>query len=254
VTTPTPVDVVGVDEERYTAFFAAQAASPTLAAIYERAYGTDHPVELQPFGFVTWTDLRRIRALLDLDGEGVLADIGCGRGGPGIWVARETGARLIGLDPVAGAVADAALRSVTLDLSTARFRIGGFTDTGLPTGSCAAVMSVDALWMVWDKAAALAETARVLAPGGRFVFTTWETADVDHVALLGRAGFDVRVREETPDWLDRQLAVYTGIRDAESTLRAEMGDEAAAVLLAEARDTPPRLPSTPRLLLSAVRR
>lgn len=244
----------GVDEERYAAFFAAQAASPTLAAIYDRAYGDDHPAELQPFGFVTRTDLRRIRTLLELDAGAALADIGCGRGGPGIWVARESGARLVGLDPVAGAVADAALRSVALELPTARFRIGGFTGTGLPTASCAGVMSVDALWMVWDKPAALAEVARVLRPGGRFVFTTWETAGVDHLALLARAGFDVGVREETPEWLDRQLAVYTGIRDAERELRAEMGDEAAEVILAEARDTPPRLPATPRLLLAAVRR
>lgn len=243
----------GVDEERYEAFFAAQAASPTLAAIYQGAYGADHPAELQPFGFVTWTDLRRISALLEVGAGQSLADIGCGRGGPGIWVARETGAHLVGLDVVAGAVADAALRSVALDLPTARFRIGGFTDTGLPAASCAAVMSVDALWMVWDKAAALGEVARVLRPGGRFVFTTWETAEVDHLALLADAGFDVRVREETPDWLDRQLAVYTGIRDAERELRAEMGDEAAEVILAEARDTPSRLPSTPRLLLAAVR-
>ena len=251
MTSPAPT---GVDEERYAAFLAAQAASPTLAAIYQDAYGPDHPAELQPFGFVTWTDLRRIGALLEVRAGQRLADIGCGRGGPGIWVARETGAHLVGLDVVAGAVADAALRSVALGLPTARFRIGGFTDTGLVTASCAAVMSVDALWMVWDKAAALAEVARVLRPGGRFAFTTWETADVDQRALLGRAGFDVLVREETPDWLDRQLAVYTGIRESEAELRAEMGDAAAAVILAEARDTPPRLPSTPRLLIAAVRR
>jgi SAM-dependent methyltransferase len=85
-------------------------------------------------------------------------------------VAREAGARLVGLDVVAGAVADAALRSIALDLPSARFRIGGFTDTGLRTASCAAVMSVDALWMVWDKAAALAEVARVLRPGGTLSF------------------------------------------------------------------------------------
>ncbi|OLT09967.1 hypothetical protein BJF78_29525 [Pseudonocardia sp. CNS-139] len=186
----------------------------------------------------------------------MLADVGCGRGGPGIWVARETGARLVGIDVVAGAVADAARRSVELGPLLgpldARFRVGGFTATGLADGSCAAVMSVDALWMVWDKEAAVAEVARVLEPGGRFVVTSWETPGVDHAALLTAGGFTVEEKVETPDWLDRQLAVYAGMLAHENELVAEMGAEAAAVVLAEARETPPRLPSTPRVLVAAT--
>jgi ubiquinone/menaquinone biosynthesis C-methylase UbiE len=40
--------------------------------------------------------------------------------------------------------------------------------------TCDAAMSVDVLWMVPDRPAALREVARVLKPGARFVCTNWD--------------------------------------------------------------------------------
>ncbi|ODU06976.1 MAG: hypothetical protein ABS81_03030 [Pseudonocardia sp. SCN 72-86] len=224
-----------------------------MRAIYRDAYGEDYPEELDPFGFVTRADLARITELVALEAGARLVDLGCGRGGPGLSVAAATGARLVGVDVVAGAVVDAARRSRALGVADSRFTVGSFTDIGLPDGSCAAAMSVDALWMVLDKHAAMAEVHRVLAPGGRFVFTTWEPDRVDHVALLTQAGFTVLVREETGDWFRRQRAVYDGIVDAADRLRVELGEQGATVLLAEARETPEVLAGTPRLLVAARR-
>ncbi|MCP2163246.1 class I SAM-dependent methyltransferase [Goodfellowiella coeruleoviolacea] len=241
-------------ETRYTEVLRRQRDSATLRRIYRDAYGADYPEEIDPFGFVTRTDLRRIADLVGLRPGQRLADIGCGRGGPGLWVAGELDVSLVGVDVVAAAVAEAAERSAELGRARARFAVGSFTATGLPAASCDAVMSVDALWMVWDKPAAMTEVARVLTLGGRFVFTTWEPAYLDHRALLAEAGLDVLVREETPDWLSRQLAVYRGILAHRRQLAEEMGQTAAAVLIAEARETRPVLPSTPRLLIAARRR
>ena len=116
------------------------------------------------------------------------------------------------------------------------------------------MLSVDALWMVWDKPAAVREMARILEPGGRLALTTWEPAYLDHRALLESVGFDVLVREETPDWLSRQTAVYDGILAARGQLAAELGPEAAEVLVDEARETPSLLPDSPRILVAALRR
>ncbi|WP_235030401.1 class I SAM-dependent methyltransferase [Nonomuraea solani] len=111
---------------------------------------------------------------------------------------------------------------------------------------------MDALWMVWNKRAAFAEVARVLRPGGRFVFSTWEPSYLDHAGMLGRAGFTVTSREEADRWLERQLEVYRRILADSVALEKELGP-GVSVLLAEARDTPATLPDTPRVIVSATR-
>ncbi|MFI6291354.1 class I SAM-dependent methyltransferase [Nonomuraea sp. NPDC050790] len=239
-------------EDRYADFYARQLSSPTLAGIYQEVYGEDHPEELRPFGFVTRTDLARFAELLDLRPGTFLVDLGCGRGGPGIALARAAGAGLLGLDPLAVAVEGARELSVSLGFPEARFAVGGFTATGLEPGSCDAVLSVDALWMVWNKRAAFAEVARVLRPGGRFVFSTWEPSYVDHAGLLAAAGFTVTAREEAQRWLERQLLVYELVRARATALEGELGP-GASVLLEEARDTPAALPSTPRVIVAATK-
>jgi SAM-dependent methyltransferase len=108
--------------------------------------------------------------------------------------------------------------------------------------------------MVLDKLAAVQEMVRILKPASRLVLTTWEPDYLDHRTLLRSAGLDVLVREETPDWLSRQIAVYDGILAARGQLAAELGPDAAEVLVAEARETPPLLADTPRILVAAVRR
>ncbi|MFC0531312.1 class I SAM-dependent methyltransferase [Phytohabitans kaempferiae] len=238
-------------ERRYGDFYTHQPESPTLRRIYRDVYADDYPDELEPFGFVTRRDLARFGELLALRGGDLLVDIGCGRGGPGISVAKAAGARLLGLDVVASAVAGAGRLATALGLPDAEFRQASFTDTGLPGRGCDAVMSVDALWMVWNKPAAVTEVARVLRPGGRFVFTTWEPAYLDHARMLAKAGFTVEAREETAGWLERQRAVYEAILANRERLEEELGP-GAEVILAEARDTPAVLADTPRVLLAAV--
>ena len=244
----------GFDERRYAAILARQRDSQTLRRLYQLSYGADYVEEVEPFGFVTRTDLARIADLLAVGAGHLLADLGCGRGGPGLWMARRTGAGLIGLDIVAEAVEQAEQRKTSfVRAESAAFRVAGFTATGLPDRSLDAAMSVDALWMVADKPAALAEVSRILRPGARFVFTTWEPDYLDYDVLLVAAGLRLIVREETPDWLSRQLRFYEGVLAAARLLHAELGPTAARVLVEEARSTRAVLPGTPRLLFAATR-
>jgi SAM-dependent methyltransferase len=151
---------------------------------------------------------------------------------------------LVGIDFSRVAVEHATLRVGAFRLAgRARFQVGDFTATGLPPDALDGAMSIDALWIVPDKAAAVREVARILRLGARFVFTTWDVDVVppgwppqvaDHRAILGEAGFRVEAYGETPDWRPRQQAAHEGLRKVRTQLIAEMGEAAAGPLLAEA--------------------
>jgi ubiquinone/menaquinone biosynthesis C-methylase UbiE len=239
-------------EERYAELLARQEHSPTLRKLYSIAFGADYPAEADPWGFVTCSDLSRIARLLDIAAGDLFADFGCGRGGPGLWLAKVTGASLIGLDILAIAIEQAERRKKDFVPShRAAFRVASFQASGLADESLDAAVSIDVLWMVADKPGALAEAARVLKPGRRLVLTTWEAPPLDYADLLAAVGLQVLVREETPSWLSRQLTFYEGVLASASLLRAELGAAASSVLVEEARRTRRLLPATPRLLMVA---
>jgi len=72
--------------------------SESYRDIFRKVYGDDYPEEINPDSFVTITDLRTIAKKLNIGSEKSFIDLGCGRGGPGLWIARETGANYIGID------------------------------------------------------------------------------------------------------------------------------------------------------------
>ena len=82
-----PDDVTSVTEEDFNAEYRVRP-STTYFRTFSEAYGEDYPVEAEPHSFVTKTDLARIVHLLAIGPGNVLADLGCGRGGPGLWLAR----------------------------------------------------------------------------------------------------------------------------------------------------------------------
>lgn len=243
-----------LNEDRYRPVLAAQSRGKTLREIYERAYGADYPAEVEPFGFTSAGDLAAVAR--ELDGFGVtrLLDVGCGRGGPGLWVAREIGAALVGIDIVAEAVAEARARAVTFESAPpARFEVSSASETGLPDGEFDGVVSFDAIWMVVAKRAAFSEISRLLRPGGPLVFTTWEPAHLQYTRFLELTGFSSITRHPLPESLERQLRVYEEILDSQKEIAAEMGEAAAAVLVEEARDAPALLRSAPHVMIRAIR-
>ncbi len=129
-----------------------------------------------------------------------IADIGCGTGGNLVMLARH--GRAVGVEPSPAGAA------------FARERTGGeivaadAAATGLDTGTFDLVAMFDVLEHLEDERPALAEVRRLLAPGGRFLFTVpafmqlWSGHDValhHHrryrrgplAELLTTAGFEV---------------------------------------------------------------
>jgi SAM-dependent methyltransferase len=237
--------VMGFDEG-YTRWRASSAHATLL--------GDGLPDSVQPFSFVPLEGMRFVLAELALSPGETLVDLGCGRGGPGLWLAAQAGAELIGVDSSQVAVQDARQRVALFEgVASARFEVADVTETGLPAGCADAVVSVDVFQLVTDKTAMLGEIVRLLKPGGRVVLTTWEgSGDVDErfprdVSALLDGFANVSVVEQ-PAWLARQFEIY------ERAIAADDGTDSAITDIAnEARKSLPERDFVRRVAVTARR-
>jgi SAM-dependent methyltransferase len=205
---------MGVPPEEFDDAYRARERSPLVGTLVRDALGADLPPEVEPYSFVPLAGLREVAAGLRIARGERLVDLGCGRGGPGLWVARETGAALVGVDYSAVAVEHATARAPLFAVE-ARFAVADMAATGLETGCADAVMCIDA-FQFGDPAASAREVARILRPGRRFVVSTWRplrlgdeelperVRDLDVPALLAAAGLELVAVEPRPRWLELQ--------------------------------------------------
>jgi ubiquinone/menaquinone biosynthesis C-methylase UbiE len=226
-----------------------------------QAYGDEYPAEVRPFGMTTWWVLGRFVSELRIGPGATLVDLACGTGGPGLWVARATGASLVGVDWSAAGVQAAGERTPDfLPDGRARFVVGELTATSLPDSSADGVLCVDAIFFALDRVAALREVARVLRPGGRFVFTCDEEAGSprpqavpDWTPLVEAAGLVVEQKEEIPRFVESLQRMYALWLEHIDELRAEIGDAAADEMAGEAAVVSPTLPARTALVVTARR-
>lgn len=238
---PTPEDF---DEA-----FANVAASKLIHELADRELGP-FPPNVEPYSLVTREGLERVLRELELERDDHLIDLCCGRGGIGLWFARETGARLTGIDFSPAAIAEATRRAeLFLPEGRASFVTANASDTSLARGSADAIVCIDALQMLPDREAALREAGALLRGDGRLVLTTWEVDEspsgreplTDAGELVERAGLRLLLREEHPEWIERQNALYESAiaadnENAEPAIR-EFAEEGRRVLpiMADAR-------------------
>ena len=210
----------------------SSAASPTEERIWRAVLRDEYPAGLDPYSFITRSELARFADEVRVGPGDTLVDVGCGRGGAGLWVASATGADLIGIDIAETALVAARDRAAAMG-SRATFRRGEFEATGLEDASVDAVMSVDALLFTPSKAAALVELRRVLRSGGRLVLTSWDyhrqpvgrpPQVPDHRPLAEEAGFRVVAYDTTERWRERNEQIGQGLLDAAPELAAESGE------------------------------
>ncbi len=239
--------------------YAGIEKSKMFLRIYRDVYGDDYAEGVEQLGPVTKTDLIRIAHFLSINSGKTFIDLGCGRGGPGLWVARETGADLIGIDLSPIGVEQAKRRVSDFGLEGhARFFVADFCATGLQDKSCDGAISIDTLFFVPNQTAAVSEVARILRSGARFVFTTVEKLDKDTLTdrelygdnrlLLLDSGFVVEEYHEMLDW-GRYRAVLERWLAEQATLIKEMGDTAARLFINAAKEVPGTLATLRRLFI-----
>ena len=255
--------------EGYEAMYDALPRSETFRRLWRmNAYDGDFPEEFAHIGFLTVREAQRLRELLQIGPGEALVDLACGAGGPGLWMTRESGASLIGIDPSAAGLATARERATDVGLAArARFHQGTFEQTNLADAAADALMSIEALQYTPDKSAALAELVRIMRPCARAGIVCFEVDPAkaeglpvlgvdpisDYRPLLMAAGLIVEVYEETPGWQERVYAAFSAIVENNDTLIAEMGEQAAAAAVAEAMLTLQARPYTRRILAVASR-
>lgn len=222
---------VGTFDEGYRRWRSSSAHAALL--------GDGLPAGVEPFSFVPIEGMELLARLSAVRPDQVLVDLGCGRGGPGLWLASRTGADLIGIDSSAVAIGDAVQRREAFpDVRSARFEVADAASTGLPDRCADAVVSIDVLQLVDEPDGLLAEAARLLTSSGRLVLTTWEGREAapprfprDLAGLFERSGLRATMVTEQPAWLERQLGIY----ESAATLAAAGGDSAVADMAREGR-------------------
>jgi SAM-dependent methyltransferase len=242
--------------------FRSYEKSPWLLTRFGSLLDPDLPAEVEPFSFVLLEALRELAAALAVGPGDALVDLACGRAGPGMWLARETGATLTGVDGSPVAVAQAGARSGRFGLEgRARFVVGDLAGTGLADAGADGVVCVDAFQFAPDPVAAAVEVLRILRPGGRFALTNWEPLRPDDpdvperlrhadfaktLAAAGFVGTSVRVR---PAWEEHRRRVYEAALAAGDPVE----DSGLALIQQEARVALPEMHRVRRVLVVARR-
>jgi len=144
--------------------------SPLMRQLRREAHGDG---DIGQYSWVTADELAADIPRLQLSRESHLLDLGCGPCGPLTFVIAQAGCRGTGVDFSAEAIAAGHARGVSMQLQDSlTLRVGDLNDClPYPAATFNAVMSVDVILHVRERGAVFREVARMLAPGGRFLFT-----------------------------------------------------------------------------------
>ena len=152
----------------YSAVY-SQFDSPLIQKIRSEAFEED----IGQHSWIIAKDLREYLEWLALSTTDQILDFGCGPAGPLTYVVSQTGVKAIGVDINATALASAQNRVSTMGLSE-RIELKNVTEEVTPPfkDDCFdAVISIDVVMHLPDRTQTFSELWRMLAPGGRFLFT-----------------------------------------------------------------------------------
>jgi SAM-dependent methyltransferase len=230
-----------LDSTYFSSWYAKMETSDK-DALWARVLGL--PEDLQSTSLLTGPGLDEVDRWLGLRPDDLLLDLACGRGGYGLELARRSGCRVVGVDFATTAIAQAVTNASRMGLAErARFRVGDMAATGLPDASVTAVLCVDAAQFALPFSGPVREAARVLVPGGRVLYTSWQARDRDDEGVrerLRRVDFDAALRAHgfvdvqvtsRPDWLALEAEAWRRVLEVEPD-----GDPALLDLQEEARE------------------
>ena len=229
----------------WNAFYGEPRVAEFRRRLYLEAFGEEYPAEEATDGYITRSELQAMAKALRVGPGQKIADLGCGRGGPGQWIASATGTALVGIDfsEVALEQARARARSCGVTASV-EHKAGTFAVTGLDAASIDGAISIDVIWAIPDKRTGFAEVARILRLGARFVFIDWER-DLsppgypppvsDYRPLLVETGFEIELYQFGPQADAMRRAFYEKMLERQGELTGQLDEKTAQSNLREAR-------------------
>lgn len=154
--------------DHYGAHYRAFAAG-VYGEVRRAAFGED----IGQNSWLTVDELDRFLSGLNLGSSTRLLDVGCGSGGPALHVARRTGCQVVGAELSEEAVAEATRLAHEAGLETRSTFVHADASEPLPfqDGTLDAVICIDAINHLPDRAGVLGDWARVLRAEGRLLFT-----------------------------------------------------------------------------------
>jgi ubiquinone/menaquinone biosynthesis C-methylase UbiE len=164
-----------------------------------------------------------VEALELQPGERVL-ELAAGLGEPGMLAAELVGPMggVIISDQAEAMLEGARERALSLGLSNVEFQVLGAEWIDLPVASVDAVLCRWGYMLMADPAAALAETRRVLRPGGRLALAVWDAIAQNPWAQLPRQ--ELRERGLVPEASEGEPGPFAlGDRDRLAEMLAEAG-------------------------------
>src|SRR3954451_17832260 len=123
--------------------------------------------EIGQNSWLTRAELERFMDDLQLDSSSRVLEVGCGSGGPAVHLAQLTGCELVGVDLHEDGVANATrmAREADLDERVSFVRTDASEALPFASGSFDALLCVDTVNHLQDRARVFGEWARVARPG-----------------------------------------------------------------------------------------
>jgi SAM-dependent methyltransferase len=178
--------------------------TPVMQRIRREGYGED----IGQHSWVTAKELRADIQRLHLSSSSRLVDLGCGPCGPLTFVLDNVRCAGVGVDVSAAALDVGRARAVSMGIENLFATRQADLNATLPfeTASFDVAISLDAVIHIRERAALFREVARILRPGGRFLFTDGGvvTGPISNEEMRRRTphGFALFV---PPGWNDKLL-------------------------------------------------
>jgi SAM-dependent methyltransferase len=181
-------------------------SGPAFQSIRRDTYGED----IGQFCWITTDEFREFIGLLSVEPDDYVLDIASGSGGPAIFLSRETGAVVYGMDINEKAVGTARMLAEKEALSSRLDFRQADAREGLPydDGQFQAVVCIDSIQNIGGRARLLGEGFRVLRPGGQLLYTDTHvlTGTITFEEIAERANIKMHFDFTPPGENERLLA------------------------------------------------
>lgn len=171
----------------YKDFYTATEKSRTFSLYCERVFGKD----LSQHGFSDLDELHWMLDLVQFDETKHVLDIGCGSGRISEYISDLTAARVMGIDYMPEAIAQANRRTAS-KRERLCFQVGNFDELDPVGKRYNVILSIDSIFFGEDLTATVANLNQLLEPGGEMVIFCGD--DLSTALKQNRLAYEVHDR------------------------------------------------------------